>query len=299
MLPPHSIATDDHPSETLAGLGAAPVSAVPWEATRSAGATLSTRKVPLGEELPVFCERCGYCLHGVAQQVCAECKVRQFHCPECGHHQPINTLRPAAQKILGRLRAFFLTLSMLFRINFFGWLLFAWVGMGYSWSYGYERYDYMLNSSNPRYGPRALSSDQVFAFTLFGLAFSAVGRMLLLRWRRGYRLGLVLAGLVCVAIALGALWHMWEWNSRSWPTSNGWARQPTLPSPFTIDFVIEMAIAAVAVIVGASIVWGIWSALAHVFLPRRTSEALLEWQRSQSNESASSLARSGPATGRA
>jgi hypothetical protein len=299
MLPPHSIATDDHPNETLPEPMAAPDSAAPWEATRSAGATLSSRKVPLGEELPVFCERCGYCLHGVAQQVCTKCSVRQFQCPECGHHQPINTLRPAAQKILGRLRAFFLTLSMLFRINFFGWLLFAWVGMGYSWSYGYNRDDYMRNYSNPTYGPRELTSEQVFAFTMFALAFSMFGRMLLLRWRRGYKVGLVLAGLVCVAIALGAMWRKWEWESRRWASSSGWEQAPTLPFPFAMDFLIEMAITAVAVIVGASIVWGIWSALAHVFLPKRTSEALLDWQRSQSNESASSLARSGPTTGRA
>src|SRR4051794_15707828 len=81
---------------------------------RQASAALPARRIPLGEELPIFCERCGYCLHGMAQHVCESCTIRQFHCPECGHHQPINTLRPAAQKLLGRVRAFFLTLSVIF-----------------------------------------------------------------------------------------------------------------------------------------------------------------------------------------
>src|SRR5215510_1699223 len=80
----------------------------------------------LGEELPIFCERCGYSLLGLPQSRCADCKILHFHCPECGHRQPINTLRPAAQRIIGRLRALWLCLVMFFKLNFFGWLLFAW-----------------------------------------------------------------------------------------------------------------------------------------------------------------------------
>ena len=92
----------------------------------------------LGEELPVFCERCGYSLHGLPQVRCEHCTLLQFHCPECGHHQPINTLRPAAQTILGRIRGGWLTLVILFKLNLFGWLLFAWVGMGAAWSVQYD-----------------------------------------------------------------------------------------------------------------------------------------------------------------
>src|ERR1041385_5374650 len=92
----------------------------------------------LGEELPIFCERCGYSLNGRPQSRCADCKILHFHCPECGHHQPINTLRPAAQRILGRLRALWLCFAVLFKLNFFGWLLFAWVAMGVEWSYRWD-----------------------------------------------------------------------------------------------------------------------------------------------------------------
>src|SRR3954463_11018457 len=107
------------------------------ELARPAGAAQSTRKIRLGEELPIFCEKCGYALHGLAQEICEQCSIRQFHCPECGHHQPINTLRPAVQKMLGRIRAFFLALWVFFKLNFFGWLLVAWVSVGYSEAYQY------------------------------------------------------------------------------------------------------------------------------------------------------------------
>src|SRR4051812_1115331 len=70
-------------------------------------------KVRLGEELPIFCEKCGYSLHGLPQGRCERCTILQFHCPECGHHQPINTLRPAAQRMLGRIRAFALGIWVL------------------------------------------------------------------------------------------------------------------------------------------------------------------------------------------
>src|SRR6266550_6330174 len=98
----------------------------------------SSQAIRLGEELPVFCERCGYSLHGLPQTRCEHCTLLQFHCPECGHHQPINTLRPAAQTILGRIRGGWLTLVILFKLNLFGWLLFAWVVMGAAWSVQYD-----------------------------------------------------------------------------------------------------------------------------------------------------------------
>ena len=63
----------------------------------------------LGDELPIFCEQCGYSLHGLVQIRCERCQVLHFACPECGHHQPINTLRPAFQRLLGRMRALGLT----------------------------------------------------------------------------------------------------------------------------------------------------------------------------------------------
>jgi len=103
------------------------------------------------------------------------------------------------------------------------------------------------------------------------------GRMLLVRWRTGYLVGLGRGGLVALAIALGASIY-------------GWAEEATV-HPFTRDFTMCIASAATTTALGASIVWGIWYALVTVFLPKDTGRALLDWQRELSNRSVSDLAR--------
>jgi len=258
------------------------------ELARPAGAAQPTRKIRLGAELPIFCEKCGYALHGLAQEVCERCSIRQFHCPECGHHQPINTLRPAVQKILGRVRAFFLALWVFFKLNFFGWLLVAWVSVGYSETY---RYDYESYSSanvgrtrgrsysTPHLKVRELDEDNLLGFGVFGFFFGAVGRMLLLRWRRGYLVGLVLGTLVLLAVALGAMMRKWGFNGEAAPYPLGGA----LATCMVLGFA--------TLTLGASIVWPIWSALTFLFLPKRTSAALLEWQRGQSDTSVAAIGR--------
>jgi hypothetical protein len=51
-----------------------------------------------------------------------------------------------------------------------------------------------------------------------------------------------------------------------------------------------MAIAYCAIVFGAATVWGVWTLLVHAFLPKRTANALLNWQASLSNQ-VSALAR--------
>src|SRR5262245_12513528 len=101
----------------------APVMTRLGQETQTAPAARPTR---LGEELPIFCESCGYSLHGLPQTRCEHCDILQFICPECGHRQPINTLRPGVQRLLGRLRAIGLVALVFFKLNYFGWLAFAW-----------------------------------------------------------------------------------------------------------------------------------------------------------------------------
>src|SRR4051812_48043385 len=206
----------------------------------------------LGEELPIFCERCGYSLNGLPQGRCAECKLLHFHCPECGHRQPINTLRPAAQRILGRLRALWLCFAVFFKLNFFGWLLFAWVAMGVEWSY---RWNYHGNRTvavaGARAGSRAISQynavpreldlESMAAFGCFGLGFGLVGRMLLLRWRRGYLVGLVLAGLMLAAGIAGA--EVRQTDGR------------TTINPYTGGFLMMRFIGASGIAVGGWVLW--------------------------------------------
>lgn len=273
-------------------------SSAPVDPARRAGGSLSTGKIALGEELPIFCERCGYALHGMPQHVCPACTVRQFHCPECGHHQPINTLRPAFQRTLGRVRAFLLVLSLLVKLNFFGWLLFSWVMIGETNSYQYQdesTYSARVATTYPNgtvsvsratggrasYVPAEYDMELVVGLSLFALVFGMVGRMLLLRWRRGWLVGLTLAGLVCLAFVIGAYWRRFTRGDEDSP----------LPSPLSGEFLGLLATIAVTLTLGASIVWGIWVAVAHLFLPRRTSQALLDWQRTLSDRPAAGLAR--------
>lgn len=227
------------------------------------GATDRTR---LGEELPVFCERCGYSLHGLPQNRCEACGVLQFTCPECGHHQPINTLRPAFQRLLGRARAVGLALIMLFKINFFFWALFGWGGVGTELAYFY---------SDGRGGMRELRPSPyqleiLIIIFLFSAAFGALGRMFLLRWRRGILVGLTLGLLIAASLVIGAYLEQL------------WRQEENLPSPITFDFCLYAFWAIAGATLGGWVVWGIWAGLVHLFLPKRAALALIEWQRAMS-----------------
>jgi len=91
------------------------------------------------------------------------------------------------------------------------------------------------------------------------------GRMLLLRWRRGYLVGAVLAGLALAAVTLGVFIHRIDRSiTIAWPTNR--------------DCLALMGLTALMIILGASIVWPIWCMLVHVFLPRETARKVLAWQ---------------------
>ena len=235
--------------------------------------------VKLGEELPIFCERCGYSLHGLPQSRCDRCTILHFVCPECNHHQPINTIRPAFQRILGRTRAFVLLIVILFKLNFFFWCLFGWGAFGYEWSYEYNYRSVrqvaadgtvLANHQRSTYAPRRIDElfaeeEALIAITLTALGFGIVARMFVLRWRRGFFVGAVLAGLVVLALVLGALFRQYERRIES--------------SPFIWDFWVVAAFSAACVIAGASIAWPIWSGLVRLVMPRETALAFLDWQR--------------------
>jgi hypothetical protein len=224
----------------------------------------------LGEELPIFCERCGYSLYGLPQSRCEACTVLHFVCPECSHHQPINTLRPAFQRMLGRVRAAFLVAVVIFKINWFGWLLLAWFAMGGEWSYSYH-YQSGPNGGSAYLEARQIDWESMLAFSLFAFPFGLVSRMLLLRWRRGILVGAVLACLVVAAAGLGALF-------RGYVDSDARTRTASV----SFDFPFLLALAAATVIFGAAVAWPIWTALVRAFLPTQAGGALLEWQRSLS-----------------
>ncbi|HEV2292914.1 MAG TPA: zinc ribbon domain-containing protein [Tepidisphaeraceae bacterium] len=237
---------------------------------RSGGTDLTSPRlprIPLGAELPIFCERCGYSLHALPQVRCDHCTLLQFHCPECGHHQPINTLRPAMQRTLGRLRAFAVGLSALFKLNWFVWLLFAWIGMGTAWAYAY---DYQRGN----YGPVLVSLEVVLAFTLFAVPFGMLSRLLLLRWRSGWLVGLVLASLTCLALYLG--FHIRVTNFFNADST----RDSTV---LTSGRALLIGLTFAIVLLAVAAAWPMWVGFVRVVMPQRAGSALLEWQRSLSD----------------
>jgi hypothetical protein len=217
--------------------------------------------VRLGEELPVFCERCGYSLHGLQAIRCAHCDILQFACPECGYHQPINTLRPAAQRFIGRIRAIALVGIVFFKLNFFGWAMVAWFAMGVNWIYRYGDNDGLVI--------RHLDLEMLLSFIALAVPYGTIGRMLVLRWRHGVRVGLVLALLQLIAISLGAFLNAvgyWRYGAEA-------LRRST-------DFWLIIAWTCGTTVVAATAVWPIWAAMVWALLPRDAGRALLEWQTS-------------------
>jgi hypothetical protein len=227
------------------------------------------KRVKLGEELPIFCERCGYSLHGATQLRCDHCTLLHFQCAECGHRQHINTLRPAVARWLGRMRAATLGFAVFFKLNYFGWLLFAWGVMGY------EVLSHVFWSP----ARREMEFEVVVAIVCFGLGFGLFGRMLLLKWKRSWAIGVALATLAAVATVLGGAVRYWELKDRYRYSTTGrvadhvrWAWETPL----------EMAgLTSLGVSMGVLVAWPVWVGLVRMFLPRRASDALLEWQRGQ------------------
>lgn len=241
----------------------------------------ATRPARLGEELPVFCEKCGYSLHGLTQLRCEHCKILHFHCPECGHHQPINTLRPAFQRMLGRMRAAGLIFLVLFQMNFFGWLLFAWGALGGEWCL---QYNYRSNAGPITFTPRAFGYEETFAFGLFALAFSMIGRMLLLRWRRSFLVGITIGTLVVLAMLAGIRLRVWDVDA-------GYRNASIEGTVWSIDLLQALTWVWGVCVIGALIVWPIWVTLVRAFLPEKLGTPLLEWQKSLSDRSAAALGR--------
>lgn len=232
--------------------------------------------VKLGEELPLFCEKCGYGLQGALQVRCDHCHILQFHCPECGHHQPINTLRPAAQRIIGRLRAVWLGWVMLFKLNYFGWLLFAWFAMGVEWSYSYDYY--RINAGRNTLQQAEVSLEMLLAFGSFALAFGLVSRIFLLRWRNAGIVGLVLCGLVILTVYIGTQFRFTLINTRS-----AWTLNPSWAALFGWTGGL--------VFLGCLIAWPVWVGLAKLFLPPATAEQFIQYQRSLSDRPVAALGR--------
>lgn len=226
----------------------------------------------LGEELPLFCEQCGYNLSGLPVTRCESCQTLHFGCPECGHHQHINTLRPTAQRMIGRLRGWVLAVLVFIKLNWFGWILFLWFVIGYE---TISRYHY-LNSGKSVYNTVAMEWDETMGMFIMGGIFGAVSRIMVIRWKSGWRVGLVLAGLVCLAMMLGGAYKLMERSSYS--NTMGYSWDETVFASRIIDI-------AMGVFAGALVAWPLWILAVHLLLPSRTGQSLIAWQKSLSDPS--------------
>src|SRR5690554_158197 len=100
--------------------------------------------------------------------------------------------------------------------------------------------------------------------------------MLLLRWRSGSVVGGILGGLVADMMLFGTTYMAWQRDIDY--------------SPYSPGFLSLCILTGLCVCAGAAVVWVIWTALAHLFLPPRTAAALLDWQRSLATPRVSGLA---------
>jgi hypothetical protein len=82
------------------------------------------------DDLPVFCEKCGYHLNALPATVCPACAMVGLRCPECGHRQHANSARPAVIRAIGRLRGVFLVLAALMRTTLCGVVAMIWAAAG-------------------------------------------------------------------------------------------------------------------------------------------------------------------------
>lgn len=229
-----------------------------------------------GEELPLFCEKCGYNLTGLPVKRCDACQTLHFRCPECGHNQVINTLRPAAQRIMGRLRSWAVVWIVFLKLNFFGWCLFGWAAYGYDAIASYTS-SYRNNSTYyTTYATRDVDAEELIAIFLVLCLFGIFSRMLLLRWRKSLAVAVGMAAVTSLAFIAGGLLRYYELTKyQGGSRSFSFSIQETL---------LRMGNLFLGVFAGCLIAWPIWKGAVFLLLPKRTGQSLIAWQKSLSEK---------------
>jgi hypothetical protein len=240
----------------------------------------------LGNEVAVFCEKCGYCLNGSPPIRCEHCSILHFRCTECNHVQTLNVLQPVLKTWLGRLGKGWQVFTVLCKIAIFAYLLIGWFVLGYELSYQRQwQYDLRGNPIYNSYQLKSLEYDIGFVIGAFcfGLLYGMFARMLLMRWKRSLYVGYWLAGLALIAGLIGAMSRKIDLAQSA---ANQAATAPktisaiVLPGSFLSPaFILCATLVVMMTITGALIVWPIWSGLVKLFLPTGYAKALLHWQR--------------------
>ncbi len=118
--------------------------------------------------------------------------------------------------------------------------------------------------------------EAVMAFTLYATVIGFVSRLLLLRWRSGALVGVVLAAVFCTALMFGFHWRL---------SNPGYYGNLSLGGGGVLTAGrMLMTMLTFVVITGAAFVaWPVWAGFVRVAMPERAGSALLEWQRSLSD----------------
>src|SRR5207247_2463442 len=106
-------------------------------------------------------------------------------------------------------------------------------------------------------------------------SFGLFSRMLLLRWRRGNRIALILAALTTLAALLGMWFEEVNYGRYRGEMNFDWSGRW-----------VALAITFFSVAIGVLASWPAWVACVKLFLPPRTAKQLLDWQRELSEPSA-------------
>ena len=194
------------------------------------------------DELPVFCEKCGYHLNALPATVCAACALVGLRCPECGHRQHANSARPAVLRAVGRLRGLCFFLAAVVRLALCALAGGIWMVVGIEWSRIAPSPQYVWG--HPSYVLLALGA-VVTGLGLRLVLVPAAWRLLPIlaaivipagayiagvcsaRWAdpvlaaRVWTFSLTVLPWMIVGSAMGA-WHMRLWTWAMWPAPAQW-----------------------------------------------------------------------------
>jgi hypothetical protein len=209
-------------------------------------------------DLPLFCEKCGYMLIGLAPVQCHCCQMQYFRCPWCGNQQPLNTLRPALQQAIASVRGTGMVLLVQVKLSIVFFLLCAWGDFTARWALPY---------SYPYTG--VFDLNELFAVCFNAVLTGLAGRLLLLWWRNSLRVGLVWGAVVVLAMVFGVIFRLMEV-----------ARfQLVVHAPWTFEFVKYLVVMWGLMLLGALAGRRLWRLGVRLFLPSAASRSLLEWYR--------------------
>ena len=133
--------------------------------------------------------------------------------------------------------------------------------------------------------PLSISLEAVLAFAIYGFVIGFFSRLMLLRWRSGALVGVVLGALFAMMLVIGFNWRV---SNRQYYGGNGFPFTDAVLTPgrllatfLTFCFIAGSALAA----------WPLWVGFVRVAMPERAGNALLEWQRGLSDPSPNPPAR--------